>query len=258
MAIARDVSSPAVVLLAHPGGGNDDPAGTSASFTPPLNSWVTIAISCDTNTGVTPTLSVSNTGFVVNSGGGWEQKPFRGDAEGTGGVVAIYRGLVTTSAAGTVSVTVNNMGTSRISQNSGQFYVDVWTGAHATQTTAAVGEGSFTTNTFTSTMLATTAANSQVIAMFGDWNATGAAAPTTSQTGTGFQVHNAGANYYTGIRTYQTSVVGAAGNVAASFDASGTGATDVNWVALELLDAGVGGGGAVIPATNMYYSRLRH
>jgi hypothetical protein len=257
MAIARDVSSPAVVSLAHPGGGGDDPAGTSASFTPPLNSWVTIAIGCDTNTGVSPTLTVSNTGFTVNSGAAWTQSVYRADAEGTGGVVAVYRGLVTTSAAGTVSVTVNNMGTARISQNSGQFYVDVWTGAHATQTTAAVGEGSFTTNTFASTMLATTAANSQVIAMFGDWNATGAAAPTTTQQGTGFQVHNAGANYYTGIRTYQTTP-GAAGNVAAAFDASGTGATDTNWGALELLDAGGGGGGATQPPRSMHQYRLRN
>lgn len=249
MAIARDASSPAAVELAHGGGGGDDPTGTTASFTPPLDSWITIAIGCDTNTGVTPTLTVSNTGFTVNSGAAWTQSTFRGDAEGTGGVVAIYRGLVTTSAAGTISVTVNNMGTPRVARSSGQFYIDVWTGAHATQTTAAVGEGSFTTNTFTSTVLATTAANSQVIAMYGDWNATGAVAPTTTQQGTGFQVDDGANNYYTGIRTYQTTP-GAAGNVAGAFDANGTGATDVNWCAMELLDAGGGGGGGAVLRKN--------
>jgi hypothetical protein len=239
--------------LGTAGGGGDDPTGTSASFTPPLNSWVTIAIACDTATGNSPTLTVSNTGFTVNSGAAWTQSVYRADAEGTGGVVAIYRGLVTTSAAGTISVTVNNMGTSRISQNSGQFYVDVWTGAHATQTTAAVGEGSFTTNTFTSTLLTTTATNSQVVSVYGDWNATGAAAPTTTQTGTGFQVHNGANNYYTGIRVYQTSVVASASAVAGAFDASGTGGTDSNWAALELLDAGGGGGTSILRQMMNYH-----
>jgi hypothetical protein len=231
----RDASSPATYTMATAGGGGDDPTGTSASFTPPVGAVITVGILADTAAGTVPTPSISNTGFVVNSGAGWGSPiEARGDNEGTGGYVAVYRGVVTSSAAGTITTTATNTGVPRISSVYGSCYVDVWTDGDADQSTAVNNEGSFTTNTFTSTALTTSRAGSQVVIYYGDWNATGT--PTTPQQGTGFT-----GSFYSGIRTYQTSVAGAAGsNIAGAFDGPGTGAVDVNWVALEILAASGG------------------
>jgi len=246
MAIARDASSPATFNVSTAGAGGDDPTGTSASFTPPLGAVITVAFAVDTNSGTTPTSTCSNSGFVVNSGGGWTQKELRGDAEGSGGYVVVFTGVVTASAAGTVTVQANNTGVPRISQVYGSAYVDVWTGADTNQTGAADNEGSFTTNTFTSTALTTTRAGSQVVVIYGDWNASGT--PTTGQQGTGFT-----GSFYSGIRTYQTNPVASAGNVAGAFDGPGTGAVDVNWVAVEVLAPSGGGGGTSILRQMMNY-----
>lgn len=250
MAIARDASSPADFALVETNAGEDDPEGTSASFTPPTDSIITVAIACDTAAGTTPTATLSNTNFSINPAWASALVISRGDTEGTAGIVYIYRTRVTASAAGTISVRVDNMGSAG-ALTRGRAYVDVWTGADTDQTGFASGENSFTTNTFTSTVLTTTRDGSQVIAIYGDWNATGSAAPTTSQSGTGFFV----SGVYSGIRTYQTSNVASASTaVAGSFDANGTGSTDVNWAAIELLATVAAGGateaGLLVP-TNM-------
>jgi hypothetical protein len=238
-AIARDASSPADFALAT--SANDDPTGTSASFTPPLDAIITVAIADDSVSGITPTATVSNTGFSISPAWGSALVNSRGDTEGTAGIVLIYRTLVTASAAGTITVVVNNMGASGTSTR-GRAYIDVWTGADTDQTGAAINEGSFTSNAFNGTVITTTRDGSQVLVVYGDWNATGAAAPTTGQQGTGFWISGT----YSGIRTYQTSPVASSSTaVLGSFDANGAGDSDVNWCACEIL-AGAGGGGATV------------
>lgn len=231
MAIARDSSSPAEFDLTYLVSSDDAGPATSAAFTPPVDSWITISIGCDAATGITPTATLSNTGFTCSPAINSSLVISRGDSEGEPGIVYIYRTKITASASGTVTVTVNNIGLGGASDGTarGRVMIDVWTGAKDDQTGAATGENSFTTNTFTGTLLTTTADNSQVIAMYEDWNASGV--PTTSQQGTGFD--NDGID---GIRTYQTTPT-TAGDVAGSFDGFGTGATASNWAAIELLAA---------------------
>lgn len=228
VAIARDASSPADFYIVTPGG-TDDPTGTSASFTPPVDSIITVSIACDTAAGTTPTATVSNTGFSISPAWSSALQESRGDSEGTAGVVYIFRSLVTASAAGTLTVSVANIGTST-SGNAGRVYVDVWTGADADQSTAVNNEGSFVTNTFTSTVLTTGRDGSQVVVIYGDWNALGT--PTTGQSGTGFDI----SGRYSGIRTYQTTPT-TAGAVAGAFDGAGSSNSDTNWVSLEVLAA---------------------
>lgn len=228
MATSRDASSPARWDLAHPGGGSTNPAGSSASFTPPVDSVIVVCVTCDTLSGTTPTLSVSNTGFTVDS---WVTHVERGDSEGTGGYAAIASAVVTASAAGTVSVTVNNIGVSRISVTSGYAWADVWTGA---DTSAGrmdkTGEGSSTSQDITPTVFTLDNA-ARAIGVAEDWNA--AAAPTSSDEEDAIQ-----GTYVTGIRAYKASD-SAAGAVTINFNGTGA-ARDWNWCAVGLKAAGSG------------------
>ena len=233
MAISRDASSPVSFALTPPG--NDDPTGTSASFTPPLDSVITVCIGCDTAAGTTPTVTISNTGFTVDT---WTTHVERGDAEGTAGYDAIASALVTASAAGTVTVTVNNIGVGGSAQR-GQAFVDVWTGADTTAAGGKLGdatpnEGSSTTNNITPTAADAITADSRIIGMATDWNALGAGSSTDEET----TFHISGT--ISGMRVYKASDSSSGTSPTLNFDAAGTGAADWNWVAIALKAAAGG------------------
>lgn len=226
MAIAIDASSPARFDLVH-GTPSDDPTGTSASFTPPTGSLLVVSVSSDTAAGNSPTISYS--------GGGWAytERVYRGDAEGTAGVVSLATAPVTTGASMTVTVTVNNMGVSRNTAISGSVKVWVVTGQDASPI-GATAENSATTNNWTPAGPTTTAANSIVFGSGGDWNALGS--PTSSDL-TEDAFTNA---YYSGLHGYKS--VASAGATTINYDAAGASVADWNMVALEIKEAAAGGG----------------
>lgn len=225
MTIARDVSSPARVGLI--GNGSGTSSGTSASFTPPNNSLVTVSISCDASS-TTPASSVTNTGPAVT----WTKKSQGANA--TGGVAIIYEGFVATGSAMTVTASVTT-GRSASNENGGA-YVDVWTGANSSQGTAATANGSSSTQNI-SPSLTTTATNSQVIGTACEWQDFGA--DTSTDTFTAYTNTN-----IAGIRAYKASVVPSSGtNTSINFAAPAAGPT-WSYALLEILDAGGGGGGS--------------
>lgn len=226
MALAIDATSPARFNLAH-GTPNDDPTGTSASFTPPDGSLIVVSVGCDTAAGNSPTISYSGGSLT------WTERVYRGDAEGTAGVVSIATAPVVTGASMTVTITVNNMGVSRTSDVAGSVKAWVVTGQNASPIGASA-ENSSITNNWTPAGPTTTAANSLVFGSGGDWNALGS--PTSSDL-----TEDAFTNsYYSGLHGYKS--VASAGATTINYDAAGAGAADWNMVSLEIKEASAGGG----------------
>lgn len=224
MALAIDGTSPVRFNLTH-GAPDDDPTGTSASFTPPNNCLLVVAVGCDTAAGSSPTITYSGGGWT------WTERVYRGDAEGTAGVVSLATAPVTTGASMTVTITVNNMGVSHTSDISGSAKVWVVTGQNASPIGASA-ENSATTNNWTPAGPTTTAANSIVFGAGGDWNALGS--PTSSDL-----TEDAFTNsYYSGLHGYKT--VASAGATTINYDAAGASAADWNMVALEIKEATAG------------------
>lgn len=226
MAIARDSSSPAQVTIVSSNGSTQ--TATTASFTPPLNSVITVSVACDTVAGNTPTFTVSNTGFTVS--GGWTTHVERGDSEGSAGFVAIASGVVTTSAAGTITGTVAGTGV-LTPNNRGAIWTDVWTGADTSGTRIeGTNEGSSTSNNITPNVESTGTLSTacRCLGVAGDWNGLGS--PTSTDTSNSFHQ----ASIYSAIRAYKASDSSSGTTPTINFDGSGTGAADWNWTTLAL------------------------
>lgn len=238
MAIAIDASTPARVNLSHPGGGSDDPSGTTASFSPPAGARMLASIACDTNTGVTPTFTVTD-----SAGESWSfiNSRVASDSGATSGCVAHYIAPATLGTSRTVTVTVNNMGVTRSTTTSGSF--KLWVITDALFTWGAVGEASSTTNAYTATNILTgVLSTSLVFGTGGDWNALGS--PTSSDL-----TEDAFTNsFYSGLHGYKAA--GAGGNISMNFDASGASAADWNVCAVEIQQASGGGGTPAIRKWN--------
>ena len=199
MAIVRDASSPARVLNSFSGGLQN---WVTAAFNPPAASWLYLTLLGNpTTTGQTATFTTpTNTGTALT----WAQIGNINNA--SGGAVVVWRAFNTSSQTGiTVSGQISWSGLT--SSASSAAWVDVWTGAATTQTSAAVATSTNTTQTSNPTVT-TTAAGSQVAAAEVDWGATGA--PTSSDTIDAYTV----AGQTSGGRAYKTANSGAAGVVA--------------------------------------------
>lgn len=128
--VAEDASTPAVVHVANV----VNPSATTASFTPPANSWLIAIVSLGLDGA--PSLAISNTGGALT----WTQVFLQSDAAGHS--VAIYRALQAVSAARTVTV-ADSSGTS----SPMQLTVRVAINANASQASA----GSNSVNVLAST-----------------------------------------------------------------------------------------------------------
>lgn len=228
MAIERDTTnSPASFNLTDAGGGDaDDYTGTSASFSPPANSVLTVCALCDTGAATTPAFSISD-----NKGGtGWTIHVERYDTEGTGGFVGIASKVIDTDGESGMTVTVNvfNTGAGAGTQTRGRAWVDVWTGCDVSAHTGDTGEGSDTNQEITPTAIVTTVNGSQTLGIAEDWNSAGAV--TSDDQGESYDDA-----FISGFRAYKAAPSSGVGtNVTLNFDGTGA-ARDWNWVALELL-----------------------
>lgn len=168
MALAIDASSPAVATGA--------PTATTASFTPPAGSVLTILASMDSNASnppapsITDSLGVHLTYTLV----GW--KSFA-DAPAVGGQAAIWQAVVGTSAPMTVSVT------NGVAAFNAGVKVLVWTGADTTNPVGANGKsGTSTSQTTVSQSYTAQATGGQGVIAICDWDVTGAETAGTGNT----------------------------------------------------------------------------
>lgn len=201
-----DGSSPARWALGHAVSGTE--SGTSASFTPPANSVLTVYATINSIAGATPTFNVptfSGTGvgaFVAATS----------QINALGGSVCIWRASTTGApTAGTISVSVTTTGGTGNPDASA--WCDVWTSANATQTGAAVNASTSTTQNYSPTVT-TTRAGSRVVGVGIDWNQRGI--PTSADTISGYDV----AGQTSGGKAIKAADSGAAGSIALNFNAA--------------------------------------
>lgn len=208
MAIVRDASSPARFTITRSGSTTE--GGTSASFTPPVGALLRCSVCINSSAAATPTFNVPS-----STGGGVAAFTLvRSQTNAAGGAVAIFEALVTASVATTVSVSITNCG-SQANVADAAAWVDVWTGAAASQVGAAVTGATSTTQNISPT-LTTTQAGAQVHGVAVDWNALGS--PTSSDTIDPYTI--AGTS---GCRVYKAANSGAPGSVAVNFVAAAAG-----------------------------------
>lgn len=154
MALALDASTPSAVTgttLAH----------TTASFTPPVGSWLFVMVASDeAGSSVTFTTPTNSAGSVT-----WTNVIGPYGNSTSDGIVRVFKGLVNTSAAMTVSCSSNHNDKNWIMRTL------VITGAHATTPVGAAsgGRGATSINvTYTGT-----AADSWGWLIYCDWNQSG-------------------------------------------------------------------------------------
>ncbi len=236
MAVSIDASTP--VRFTGTPAHNGVAVITSASFTPPAGAMLVVCVNSDTlNIVDTQTSVVSDT-----QGESWSQRAARQPNEGSsglGGFSAIHVAIATASVARTVSVSLTGVDTStrRVSAK-----VYVLTSQHATQTGAANGEGSSTTNSITPALFTSTNADGLAIVCDTDWQANGT---FTSSDLTVDTAHYAGEiSVMSGYKTI-SSVASISGNM----DASGAGAAEHAWCAIEVIAAAGGSAPTLSSAT---------
>lgn len=215
MAITRDgTNSPAGVNMTSNG---TNSVGTTAAFNVAAGQWIYANAYVDTD-GLTRVWTPTNTGNVLT----WT-KVAQNDAV-AGGSVATYRALNASTQTGiTVTLTVDNGGTS--GQWEGTMWVDLWSGAAATQTGAATNSGISTSTNFNAT-LTTTVTGSQVVGLAVDDSQLNT--PTSTDT-----FNSTLAGHADGIRAYKAAVSGAPGSVNVNFQATTTPAW--GWITYEIL-----------------------
>jgi hypothetical protein len=204
--------------VARFGAASTNPA-TSGSFTPPNNSIILLCVVADTSTGVDLAMAVSGGSLT------WTNQVERDGGEDNGGHTSIWTAPVTTGASMTITATAS--GGPALSTTAKPYLI---TGQHASPI-GTNSEGSSTTNAITPALATTTGAGRWFYVGV-DWNALGA--PTSTDT------EDAGhfAGLISFLSAYKASDHAVSQNLNASLDASGAGAADWNWCALEILAAG--------------------
>jgi hypothetical protein len=211
MAIARDASSPARFNITNNAGGGE--SGTSASFTPPNSSLLRLSVCINAQAGATPTYNLpTNTGTGV---GTWTL--VKSQTNASGGAVAIYQASVTTGSATTVTIALTTCGSSGAGVDAAA-WVDVWTGAAASQTGAATQGGTSTTQNLTTSTLSTAGSGSQIHGVGVDWAATGVPTSSDSNNSDGYTV----ATQTSGERVWKAANSGGIGSsVSVNLNAGG-------------------------------------
>lgn len=205
----RDASSPA--RFVSTASTTTAESGTSASFSPPDDSWLFASVPTNEQIGLTSTVTVTNTGTALT----WTQVAKLDNPSGGG--AAVYRAYNATAQVGiTVTTSITYSGASvTASSASTNAWVDVWTGCATSQTGAAAATSSGTATT-TNPSVTTTASGSRVAGLMLDWGANGN--PTSSDTIDSYTV----ATFTSGGRAYKASDSGAAGSVSLNFVTTGS------------------------------------
>ena len=217
----RDASSPGIVTTTTASNGIE--TGTTASFSPPADAWLYVAMGGN-NAASTPTFNTpTNTGTALT----WSQVGSINN--GGNGSCVVWRAYNAASQAGiTVTCSISNTG-NIFTGNSAGMTVDVWTGCATSQTGAAVVSAASTTQNISPTVT-TTASGSRVFGIAQDFNGLGT--PTSSDTSNTW--NNAGES--SGLRAYKATDSGAPGSVAVNFNAAGAGPS-WTYVLVEVLAA---------------------
>jgi hypothetical protein len=224
VAIAIDASSPALVLAQNAAG---EPAVT-ASFTPPLNQTVLVAVvMSNATTGVNPVITMANSGAALT----WTEKVRRafGDSGAQDGATIIYTAPLDSSRSLTVSVSNDQTG------DFGAIALDVYvvTGVNTAAPVGAVSEGSSTTSNITPTVITTTVDGSWTIGGASDW--AGSGVPTSSDTGAGF--NDATSGVLSGIAVRKSAASSGVGtSVTLNFN-GGASTRQWNYAAVEIMPA---------------------
>lgn len=220
----RDASSPARFTCTA--SSSTAESGTSASFSPPADSWLYASVPKNDNVGATGTVTVSNTGTALT----WTLVAQVDNASGGG--AAVYRAYNATAQVGiTVTVSINySINSVSGGQASVQPWVDVWTGC-ATSQTGAASATSTSTSQANNPSITTTATGSRVCGLIMDWNATGN--PTSSDT---IDSYTSATNANSAGRAYKASDSGAPGSVSVNLVAGGAGPIN-SMVVYEILAA---------------------
>ena len=212
-------TSPARLITS---GVSNTESGTTVAFSPPANSWLYCTFMGNpSGGGGTPTWNTpTNTGTAL----AWTKINEVNNASG-GGIV-VWRAF--NSAAQTnITVTCSDSWAVVSAFGFAGMWVDVWTGANASQGTAATGPATktYTTQTF-NLGVTTTAANSIVVLAGLDWLAGGT--PTSSDTIDAYTVFQ----NTSGGRAYKTATSAGAATVNMVM---GTSASTSSFVAYEIL-----------------------
>ncbi|MBO0884002.1 MAG: hypothetical protein J2P17_27450 [Mycobacterium sp.] len=219
MAIAVDSSTPASFKLS-----SSDSASsvTTNSFNPPANSLILVAVGCNSASGSTRTVTISNNSTALT----WQQIGIRNaaDSGGLDGFAGLWCAPLLTARTGmTVTATPNNSTSSTCA-----IEPYVLTGVDLTTPVGSVAEGSFTASTTAGTLVSQKASSLGIIVV-NQWSySTGI--PTSSSTTN--KTYDAG-SHICGFAGYKT--LGAAGSNG-TFSLSGGGTCD--WVAAEIRPAG--------------------
>ena len=219
MTIARDASSPGLNSTAENGSGTQ--TGTSASFSPPSNSWIYIDVFCaDVNAGAPTYTTPTNTGTALS----WSQVGNNHNAT-NGGSVVTWRAYNLNSQAG-ITVTAGITGSGRVApvNPAGEMAVTVWTGCSTSQASAAAtGDASASTQTINPTVT-TTQTGSQVCGAINSVNQKANVTSTDSYN----NFNNAGV--IAGAAVYKAANSGAPGSVA--INATSSAGTPWKWATL--------------------------
>lgn len=195
-------------------------SATTASFTAPANARIVVTVAANNNTpGADITATVSDTGGLS-----WSPGPERdqGDGGAQNGHASIWIASPSTEAPRTITASCSATGG----------VVDVvlnafvFTGVDAIDPIGASGEGSSTTKNITPSAFTAEAANSFMVAVGSDWNATGS--PTSSDL-VRYSYHNA--LTFSAIAGYKP--MGAADAKTVNLNAGGAGPA-WNWAAIEI------------------------
>jgi hypothetical protein len=226
-----DASTPARAL--ESGGGTLTNSATTASFSPPANSWLYCHFLANpSGTGNTITFNTpTNSGTALS----WSQVvTVSNNTNPHGGSIGVYRAFNINAQAG-ITVTATASFTNSNGAANAYVWVDVWTGCAASQTGAATNTGTSTAKTINTPSVTTTASGSRVVEAVFDWSASGAAAPTSSDTIDGYWITGESA----GGRIYKASDTGSPQAVTCNYVADGA-ATDACMVIYEILGSATG------------------
>lgn len=231
MSVTIDASSPAVVT------GNSVNAITTVSFNPPANSLI-LAMNVWATSGTSATsVAMTNNGAALDTA--WSQVTVQDQFIGTNdGHASIYWGRITSGRTGMTITATPTAG--KPFDNYGLLKVYIITGFNTSNPLGTNGRGESDSNAITPTVYTSTATNSRGFGCGSDATANGVA-PTSSDTSGGTVAIASGID---GIALSKAAVTAVSGTgVTLNFDATGAGAENWNWVAVEVRGDDEGGGG---------------
>lgn len=223
MALTIDASTPAIVAIT-PG-----PGATTASFTPPAGSLITIAYSGDTVGGHTPAVPTITDNLGVHLT--YTALDFKSRASGAlaDGQAASWRAVVGSSAAMTITVTNQDSASTE-----GALEVKVWTGQDAVTPIGAHGSGGAVSAAAIAQSYTATANGSWGVIGVTDWDVKGVETAGTGCTRDGSANIGTAITYGFFRRTSADGVSGVSNTLNVTLPGT---STNLSWVWFEVIPA---------------------